>query len=181
MVDHPSLKIQLEKDVELGIYEVERWKWIFKFDGYSTEKSIGARIVIISPKGKMTTLSFNSAFKCTNNQAEYESLVTGLETLMELRAQEAHIIRDSQLVLRHLTEEYKCNNLLLAPYYTTSTKLLDYFHFVDFEYVPRESNWEVNELAQVASGVKMSAEFTHKLIVIGKNNHPSIYERGIRL
>ena len=50
-----------------------------------------------------------------------------------------------------------------------------------FEYVPRESNWEADELAQVASSVKMSEELTHKLIVIRKKNHPSIYERGIRL
>ena len=27
----------------------------------------------------------------------------------------------------------------------------------------------------------MSEEFTHKLIVIGKKNHPTIYERGIGL
>ena len=27
----------------------------------------------------------------------------------------------------------------------------------------------------------MSEKLTHKLIVIGKRNHPSIYERGIRL
>ena len=47
--------------------------------------------------------------------------------------------------------------------------------------MPRESNWEVDELAQVASSVKMSEELTHKLIVIGKKNHPLIYERGIRL
>ena len=47
--------------------------------------------------------------------------------------------------------------------------------------MPRESNWEADELAQVASGVKMSEELTHKLIVIGKRNHPSIYERGIIL
>ena len=39
----------------------------------------------------------------------------------------------------------------------------------------------MDELAQVASSVKMSEELTHKLIVIGKNNHPSIYERGIKL
>ena len=47
--------------------------------------------------------------------------------------------------------------------------------------MPREYNWEADELAQVASGVKMSEKLTHKLIVIGKKNHPSIYERGIGL
>ena len=67
--------------------------------------------------------------------------------------------------------------LISGSLYTASTQLLDSFHYVDFEYVPRESNWEVNELAQVASGVKMSEELTHKLIVIGKKNHPLIYEK----
>ena len=47
--------------------------------------------------------------------------------------------------------------------------------------MPRESNWEADELAQVASSVKMREELTHKLIVIGKKNHSSIYERGIEL
>ena len=144
MVDHPSLEIQPEKDVELGIYEVERWPWILKFDGSSMEKSAGAKIVIISPKGIKTTLSFNLAFKCTNNQVEYEALVIGLEILMELGAQEVHIIGDFQLVLRQLIVEYKCNSLLLAPYYTVSTQLLDSFHSMDFEYVPKESNWEAD-------------------------------------
>ena len=102
-------------------YEVEKWPWILKFDGSTTEKSVGVGIVIISPKGIKTTISFNLAFKCTNNQAEYEALVIDLEILMELGAQEVHIIGDFQLVLRQLTWEYKCNSLLLAPYYTTST------------------------------------------------------------
>ena len=86
LADHPSLKIQPKRDVEFGIYEVERRPWILKFDGSSTEKSTGAGIVIISPKGINTTLSFNLAFKCTNNQAEYEALVVGFEILMELQA-----------------------------------------------------------------------------------------------
>ena len=44
--------------------------------------------------------------------------------------------------------------------------------------MPRESNWEADDLTQVASGVQISEELTHKLIEMGKNNHPSIYERG---
>ena len=89
--------------MELGIYEVQRRPWILKFDGSSTEKFTRAGIVIISPKGIKITLSFNLAFKCTNNQAGYETLVIGLEILMKLGAQEVHIIRDSQLVLWQLT------------------------------------------------------------------------------
>ena len=81
--------------MELGINEVERWPWVLNFDGSSIEKSTEAGIVIISPKGIKTILSFNLAFKCTKNQANYEALVIGLEILLELGAQEVHIIGDS--------------------------------------------------------------------------------------
>ena len=47
--------------------------------------------------------------------------------------------------------------------------------------MPRESNEEADEHAQIASGVKMGEELTHKLIMIEKKNHPSIFERGIDL
>ena len=85
--------------MELGIYEVERRPWVLKFDGFSTENSAGVGIVIILPKGIKSTLSFNLAFKCTNNQVEYEALVISLEILLELGEQEVHIIGDNQLVL----------------------------------------------------------------------------------
>ena len=38
--------------------------------------------------------------------------------------------------------------------------------------MPKESNWQVDKLAQVALGVKMREELTHKFIVIGNKNHP---------
>ena len=76
--------------------------------------------MIISPRGVKTTLSFNMAFECTKNQGEYEALVIGLEILLELGEKDVRVIGDSQLVLRQLTWEYKCNSLLLTPYFTVA-------------------------------------------------------------
>ena len=101
--------------------------------------SIGSSNSIIAPRGVKTTLFFNLAFECTNNQAEYEDLVIGLEILLDLGAKDVRVIGDSQLVLRKLTREYKCTSLLLAPYFTTAIQLLDSFDNVEFEHVPRES------------------------------------------
>ena len=56
--------------------------WILKFDGSIIENLVGTRIVIISPRGVKTTLSFNMAFRCTNNQGKYEALVIGLKILL---------------------------------------------------------------------------------------------------
>ena len=65
----------------------------------------------------------------------------------------------------------KCNSLILAPYFTIAIQLLDSFDNVEIEQMPRESNLEANELAQIAFGVKMGEELTHKLIMIEKKNH----------
>ena len=85
------------------------------------------------------------------------------------------------MVLRQLTREYKCNNLLSAPYFTAAIQLLDSFDNVEFEHVSRESNWEADKLGQKVFGVKMGEELTYKLIMIEKKNHPSIFEKGIDL
>ena len=62
----------------------------------------------------------------------------GLEILLELGVKAVQVNGDSQLVLRQLTREYKCNSLLLAPYFTVVIQLLDSFDNVEFEHVPRE-------------------------------------------
>ena len=72
--------------MQLGIYGAEKEPWILKFDGSNTDNSACVGIVIISPRGVKTTLCFNVAFECTNNQAEYEALVIDLEIILELGA-----------------------------------------------------------------------------------------------
>ena len=68
----------------------------------------------------------------------------------------------------------------LAPYFTAAIQLIDSFENVSYMHVPRESNWEADELSQVASGLRMSEELTHKLIYVQKKAHPSIQERGLQ-
>ncbi|XP_073121324.1 uncharacterized protein [Henckelia pumila] len=99
----------LEK-VEISVYGIEEPPWTLEFDGSSTEGTAGADIVIISPTGVKTALTFNLDFSCTNNQAEYKALVIGLEVLKDLRAKNVQVIGDSQLVLRQVAGEYKCTS-----------------------------------------------------------------------
>ena len=56
--------------------------------------------------------------------------------------------------------------MFLAPYFTVAIKLVDSFENVSYMHVPRESNWEADELSQVASSLRMSKELTHKLIFV---------------
>ena len=144
LADHPSLEIGLEQSMELGIYGAEKEPQILKFDGSSINNSTGVGIMIISPSGVKTTLSFIMAFEYTNNHAEYEDLVISLEILLELGEKDVGVIKDvrvigdSQLVLRQLIGEYECKNLLSTPYFTTTIQLLDSFDNMEFQHVPRE-------------------------------------------
>ena len=70
------------------------------------------------------------------------------------------IMGDSQLVLKQLSGEFKCTSVSLAPYYTATIQLLEEFKEISFLHVPEENNWEADELAQIASGLRFSNELT---------------------
>jgi ribonuclease HI len=54
------------------------------FDGSYTLKGVGAGIVLIPPEGDMLKYAIQIEFPATNNIAEYEGLVTGLQLAKEL-------------------------------------------------------------------------------------------------
>ncbi|CAN6581722.1 unnamed protein product [Malus baccata var. baccata] len=69
----------------------------------SLEKAAGAGIVIINPQGVYHYYSFLLDYQeNTNNRAEYEALIIGLEILMDLEATEVEIFGDSELVINQL-------------------------------------------------------------------------------
>ena len=73
--------------------------WSLLFDGSSTAVSGGAGIVLTSPEGHTTAISFQFAFVCTNNIAEYEALIAGLITARSLGAAKIKVFGDSKLVI----------------------------------------------------------------------------------
>jgi len=88
----------------------------------------------------------------TNNQAEYQALVKGLELLREIRADAVEIFGDSMLVINQLIGIYKCQSEVLISYYERCLQLLKEFKDFCIEHIPRFHNEEANRLAQHASG-----------------------------
>ncbi|XP_059627432.1 uncharacterized protein LOC132270260 [Cornus florida] len=84
LADHPSTDIDPWVYDELESSAIFLTPWILMFDGSSTADGAGAGIVIISPAGRKALFSFFLDFKCSNNQAEYEALIIGLEILIEM-------------------------------------------------------------------------------------------------
>ena len=52
--------------------------------------------------------------QCSNNQAEYQALILGFRMLSSMGAKVIKFLGDSQLMIKQLIREYKCNNPTLT-------------------------------------------------------------------
>ena len=76
------------------------------FDGFVAKMGVGAGAYIISLIRYFRALSYNLTFECTNNVAEYEALLLGLNALKYLGAKRVHVLGDSELVINQVNENY---------------------------------------------------------------------------
>ncbi|XP_072094094.1 uncharacterized protein [Arachis hypogaea] len=146
-----------------NIVDVEVNYWKLYFDGSKHKDGAGVGILIISPEGIPSEFLFELKYPCSNNVAEYEALILGLKILIDKGALEVQILGDSQLVLKQLSKEFKCNNKTLHKYLVTTWELLTSFQKVSLIHIPRIHNEIANELAQIASRYRIGPETIKKL------------------
>lgn len=81
MQDHHPMLIDFPDDSVFTITTSSTWK--LYFDGSHTNHGAGEGILFITPQGDSIPKSFRISFPCTNNIAEYEALVIGLQTTIQ--------------------------------------------------------------------------------------------------
>ena len=69
------------------------------FDRAYSRAGKGDGIVITSPKGKVFNFAFRLEFEATNNVAEYEALLLGLEITKDMGIQMLNIRVESDLII----------------------------------------------------------------------------------
>ncbi|XP_058208221.1 uncharacterized protein LOC131321234 [Rhododendron vialii] len=181
LADHPRVDIDDGPEQGLNALEISLTPWTLLFDGSRTQEVSGCGVIIISPQGLRTELSFQFDFPCTNNLAEYEAVVIGLEILKDLEAREVQVIGDSNLVINHLAGAFKCYSEDLASYYMAAMQLIQDFDNVMVKHVLRSMNTEANSLAQASTGLRLAPETIHKIIIIQNRLLPSVRRRGLGL
>jgi len=77
---------------------------------------------------------------CTNNEAEYQGLILGMETALEMGADSAEVLMDSELVVKQLKGAYRVKNAKLFPLYQKVKELEQKIGEVSYFAVPREQN-----------------------------------------
>jgi len=86
----------------------------------------------------------------TNNEAEYAGLIFGVQQALDMNIKSLVVKGDSQLVIRQMTGEYKCNSVNLLPFYEKAKKLEKEFDNIKFVHVLRNFNKRADELSNIA-------------------------------
>jgi ribonuclease HI len=144
------------RDPSINLLEITPWALFF--DGSLCGKGGGVGILLISPKGEIFEFAIPIRPNVTNNQAEYEALLRGLQYLKEAKAISVEIYGDLELVIKQLNGQYECRNDILRNYYEECKEILKSFQLVILQHIPREHNEEANRLAQSASGYRENQE-----------------------
>ena len=125
-------------------------------DGSSNQHSGGAGIVILTPEGDKIECMIRLDFPTTNNEAEYEALVAGLDLAKAAGAENMIIHCDSHVITSQVNGDYECRNERMKKYLEevkSRTSGLE----VKFVQIPKEENECVDRLAKATSAEFMNA------------------------
>ncbi|XP_050916332.1 uncharacterized protein LOC127131455 [Lathyrus oleraceus] len=156
--DFPDEDIMFVRD--WGVLEPERGpepesRWAVVFDGASNAQGNGIGAIITSPTGFHLPFTTRLCFDFTNNMAEYEAYIFGLEAAINLKIKILEVYGDSTLVISQIRGDWEVRDPKLIPYREHVLKLISYFDEVTFHHIPRAENQLADALATLASMFKV--------------------------
>ena len=109
---------------------------------------IGARL--LTAEGGVAEELADYIGHATNNVAEYQALLAGLEMALDHGVERLDVFLDSELVVRQVNGQYKVKDAGLRPLHQQACLLLSRFHEVEVRHVRRELNAEADALVNQA-------------------------------
>jgi ribonuclease HI len=111
----------------------------------------GAGILFIAPGGGQLKYALQLLFSASNNAAEYEALIHGLNIVVSLGIKRLMVYEDSLVVISQINKEWDCSNDSMGKYCTAVRKLEDKFEGLEFHHVERDRNAAADALSKLGS------------------------------
>ncbi|XP_043692995.1 uncharacterized protein LOC122643442 [Telopea speciosissima] len=164
----------------LAFMEEEDYKdwWQLYFDDATNQRGYGDGILLITLEDLYLPPAFRLEFPCTNNIAEYEACVIGLEAAMALGIKKLRVYGDSSMVICQTQGGWKMKNEKLKPYQEHLEGMIENFEEITFEYLPRINNRFADALATLASMVECNSDAQIRPFLVDKRCEPA-YEESV--
>ncbi|TSA46653.1 reverse transcriptase-like protein [bacterium] len=107
-------------------------------------------VVIYNSEGKILKKYGKYLGEKTNNEAEYEAVISALESAVALGAETIYFRLDSELVVRQLSGIYKVKNPRMQALIIRARNLETEFKKINYSHIPREKNQLADELVNAA-------------------------------
>ncbi|XP_062085522.1 uncharacterized protein LOC133791619 [Humulus lupulus] len=120
-------------------------------DGASNSQGAGIGVVLEAPSDLKIEEAIRLEQSTTNNEAEYEALIYGLELAREMGIQRLNVRGDSQLMIEQVAGNFDTKAPHLASLLQKVTDLRSHFRQFELIQVPREQNQKADALAKLAS------------------------------
>ena len=128
--------------------------WKLTVDGASNAHGSGAGLILTSLEGIDIEYALRFGFHASNNEAEYEAVIAGLNLTHSLEVDQLEVYSDSQLVVRQIEDTYEAKSGRMILYLRKVRDLLKKFVLVQIKHVPREENSRADALAKLATASK---------------------------
>ena len=100
----------------------------------------GIGTILISPEGEYCPFTARLNFDCTNNVAEYETCIMGLQAAIDKKVKNLKVYGDSALVIYQLRGDWLTRDSKMILYHKLAKEMVDEFEVINYEYLPREEN-----------------------------------------
>ncbi|RVX19895.1 hypothetical protein CK203_005313 [Vitis vinifera] len=136
----------------------QEW-WTLRVDGASRSSGSGVGLLLQSPTGEHLEQAIRLGFSASNNEAEYEAILSGLDLALALSVSKLRIYSDSQLVVRHVQKEYEAKDSRMARYLAKVRSTLQQFTEWTIEKIKRADNRHADALAGIAASLPSKKPF----------------------
>lgn len=103
--------------------------------------------VVIKKGDKVVREISKPGGKGTNNEAEYQAFIIGVEEVIEMGFTRVEFYTDSRLLVGHMTKGWKINAHNLFPLVQHGKELIDQLTEFSLTWIPRSENTHADRLA----------------------------------
>ncbi|XP_037492743.1 uncharacterized protein LOC119369886 [Jatropha curcas] len=156
--------------------EIVTFRGSSNFDGASNYHGNGVGVVFKTPCGEYIPIAVKLDFGCTNNEAEYEACIKGLEAALEKEIKILKVFGDSNLIVSQALRKWKIKEEHLIPYLQRLDELAQQFEDLSFHYLPRAKNQfadAADALATLASMVNVGGDRVIRPLTVRLQKQPA--------